>query len=179
MIRLELPNVKYKDTYINAVKEFIIHGSDNESTDHYFKYTIDYFENNFDSFVQMLLDRINTIPNETRVPGTQFWIINENDEYCGRVSLRHCLNEELSKHAGNIGYDICPSRRRNNYATIALGLCLIEAKKIGLDKVLLTCDDDNIASSKIIEKNGGVMQDKIKSDSGIITRRYWIQLNLE
>jgi predicted acetyltransferase len=177
MIRLELPNIKYKNTYIDAVREFIKLGTDNESTDHYFKYDLDYFENNFDSFVKMHLDRVNTIPDESRVPSTQFWIIDDNDEYCGRVSLRHCLNVALSKHAGNIGYDIRPSKRKNHYATIALGLCLIEAKKIGLTKVLLTCDDDNIASIKIIEKNGGILQDKITQDSGIISRRYWIQLD--
>jgi len=177
MIRLELPNIKYKNTYLDAVREFQKVGSDNESTDHYFKKSIEDLDISFDEFVKDYLDKMTTIPTETRVPGTQFWIIDDNEEYCGRVSLRHCLNDTLRKFAGNIGYDIRPSKRRNHYATIALGLCLIKAKEIGLDKVLLTCDDDNVASIKTIEKNGGVLQDKIKQDSGIITRRYWINLN--
>jgi predicted acetyltransferase len=176
MIRLELPNIKYKKTYLEAVREFQEIGSDNDSTDHYFRQNLEDLNNSFESFVKEKIDSHNGIVKEGWVPSTQFWIIEDNDEYCGRISLRHRLNEFLTRYAGNIGYDIRPSKRGKSYATIALGLCLKEAKKIGLEKVLLTCSDDNIASIKVIEKNGGVLQDKITKDSGELTRRYWINL---
>ncbi len=176
MIRLELPHIKYKDTYLDAVREFHRLGSENISTDHYFRQTTEELEQSFDSFVQEYENKRIAVATKDRVPGTQFWIIDENDEYCGRVSLRHSLTEELSKHGGHIGYDIRPSKRGKSYASIALGLCLKEAKKLGLEKVLLTCDDDNFASMKSIEKNGGILQDKFTQDSGKVTRRYWIEL---
>jgi len=64
------------------------------------------------------------------------------------------------------------------YGGKTLELGLLEAKKLGLDKVLLTCDDNNIASWKMIEKNGGVLEDKIDNikDKNKIVRRYWINI---
>jgi predicted acetyltransferase len=176
MIRLEFPNVKYKRTYLDTVKEFLERGSDNDSTNHYVRKTLEEWNNSFEAFIQEKIDEHNGIVKEGWVPCTEFWIIDDDEEYCGRISLRHRLNDFLNRYAGNIGYDIRPSKRGKSYASVALGLCLKEAKKIGLEKVLLTCDDDNIASIKIIEKNGGVLQDKIHQDNGELTRRYWITL---
>lgn len=177
MIRLELPHIKYKKTYLEAVKEFQEQGEENISTEHYLKHNINELRKSFNLLVQEKIDNHNNIQKEGWVQSTEFWIIDDNDEYCGRISLRHRLNEFLSKFGGHIGYDIRPSKRKKSYASIALGLCLKEAKKIGLDKILITCDDDHIASIKIIEKNKGILQDKVQQDSGIITRRYWISLN--
>jgi predicted acetyltransferase len=173
MIRLEFPSTKYKSTYLRAVKEFLKKGSDNESTDHYLKHKD--LESHFDKFVQELTDHNNGHIKEGLVPSTEFWIIDENGKYCGRISLRHTLNEYLRNFGGHIGYDIIPSERGHNYATNALELCLKEAKKVGLNEVLVTCDDDNIPSIKTIEKNGGILQDKVKND-GVLTRRYHIRL---
>jgi len=177
MIRLELPHTRYKQTYLEAVKEFIEKGSDNESTDHYFRKSLDELDKFFEDFVQEKIDSHNgKVRQDGHVPATQFWIIDDNEEYCGRISLRHFLNDALEHHGGHIGYDIRPSKRGQSYASIALGLCLNEAMKIGLEKVLITCDDDNTPSIKSIERNNGVLQDKVKQDSGILTRRYWIDL---
>ena len=169
--------MKYKQTYLDTVKEFINLGSDNESTNHYLKRTLKQFDEEFEKFVQEEINNHNNIQSAGRVQCTEFWILDENDTYCGRISLRHRLNEFLTHYGGHIGYDIRPSKRGNNYATLALGLCLKEAKKIGLDEVLITCDDDNIASIKIIERNGGVFQNTIKQDSGIMTKRYTIKVS--
>ncbi len=170
-----MPHVRYKNSYLSAIKKFQERGSDNESTDRYLKLDLEYMKDNFDVFVQNLLETCSN-PPENRVACTEFWIIDEHDHYCGRISLRHSLNETLALHGGHIGYDIVPSFRNKGYATAALRLCLEEAKKIGLDRVLLTCDDDNIASIKTIEKNGGVFQDLLTRDTTIIHRRYWIYL---
>ena len=175
MIRLELPSIKYKESYLKAVREIMEKGAENESNEHYLRRNINDLENNFEEFVQELKDK-KIKPKENRVPSTEFWIIDEHNEYCGRISLRHSLNEQLEKFGGHIGYDIIPSKRGNNYATKALTLCLKEAKKLGLEKVLLTCDNDNIASIKSIERNGGVLENKIRHKTEVLTRRYWINL---
>jgi predicted acetyltransferase len=176
MIKLVLPNTKYKTTYLHAVKEFIENGSDNESTDHYLKTKFDELNNNFDSFVILLIDmHKGRNLKEGYVPSTEFWIIDENSKYCGRISLRHKLNDLLSKHGGHIGYDIIPSERGKKYASKALGLCLKKAKKMGLSEVLLTCDDNNLASYKTIESNNGILKDKIKH-ADILSRRYSIKI---
>ena len=176
MIRLELPNIKFKQTYLDAVKEFIDNGSNNESTNHYFKRSLEQFDSEFEKFVQEEIDNHNNIQSEGWVQCSEFWIIDDNEKYCGRVSLRHKLNDFLKTFGGHIGADIIPSQRKKGYATLAVKLCLEEAIKIGLDKVLITCDEDNFRSAKVIEKNGGILQDKINQDNGTITRRYWISL---
>lgn len=175
MIRLERPNMKYKESYIKAVREIREKGKDNESNEHYLKKSLEELKNSFEEFVKDQLETHKGI-NEGRVPNTNFWIIDENEEYCGRISLRHYLNEKLEKFGGHIGYDVIPSKRGNGYATKALTLCLQEAKKLGLEKVMLTCDDDNIPSIKSIERNGGVLQNKIQHKEEVLTRRYWIEL---
>jgi len=85
------------------------------------------------------------------------------------------VNDYLAKIGGNIGYYIRPSARKKGYGTKILELALIKAKQIGLQKILVTCDESNIASKKIIEKNKGQFQDKVIS-AGEPKLRYWIDL---
>ena len=97
-------------------------------------------------------------------------------EIVGRVSLRHQLNDFLYKRGGNIGYGVLPDYRFNGYGREMLLKALVEAKKLGLLKVLLTCDKSNIGSIRTIESNGGVLENQIDSES-ILPLRYWIDLN--
>ena len=105
-----------------------------------------------------------------RVHATHWWIV-EGDSYLGAVDLRHYLNALLLDVGGHIGYSIRPSFRRRGLATWALGAVLPEARALGLDRVLVTCDDDNVASSCSIERNGGVLED-VRTTSAGIKRRY-------
>ena len=100
----------------------------------------------------------------------------------GIIDFRHRLSEFLLNFGGNIGYSIRPADRRNGYATEMLGLLLEKCREFGAEKVLITCDKDNIASAKTIIRNGGVLENEvedtvglIKSGDGII-QRYWINL---
>ncbi len=106
-------------------------------------------------------------------------MLNDNT-LLGRSSIRHELTEHLRTLGGHIGYTIRPSQRKKGYGTAILALSLIETKNIGLKKVLVTCDESNKASAKIIEKNGGLLKDKYFSDElSEPKRRYWIDLEIK
>ena len=94
----------------------------------------------------------------------------------GRVAIRHSLNPDLERVGGHIGYVVVPEYRRQGYATAILRQSLrIAREKLGLQRVLVTCDDDNIGSIKTIEKNGGVLESIVTgADGDKPTRRYWI-----
>ncbi len=94
----------------------------------------------------------------------------------GRLSLRHSLNEVLLTVGGHIGYGVLPAHRRKGYATAMLRHALPLARELGLSRVLVTCDEDNIASRKIIEACGGVYESSYAVDIEIPKRRYWIDL---
>jgi predicted acetyltransferase len=93
----------------------------------------------------------------------------------GRVSVRHALNEVLEQVGGHIGYVVVPAFRRRGYATSILRMALqIAHEELGIGRVLVTCDDDNIGSIKTIEKNGGVLENIVMIDgSSTPKRRYW------
>jgi predicted acetyltransferase len=111
------------------------------------------------------------------VPSSEFWLV-KGRRILGRISVRHRLNANLEIEGGHIGYDVRPSERRKGYGTLMLKLALEEARKIGLKRVLITCDTDNIASAKIIEKNGGIFEGhQISPMSGKQLNQYWIELN--
>lgn len=104
---------------------------------------------------------------------TYRWIV-EDDRVLGGIALRHELND-FNKHLGHIGYGIVPSARRRGLATWAVLHMLDEARRLGLDRVLLVCARDNLASARTIEKVGGVPEEDIRArDDG--RRRYWIDL---
>lgn len=103
-----------------------------------------------------------------RVPETTWWYV-ASGQFLGRISIRHRLTPKLSRFGGHIGYDVRPSARGQGHATRMLGLALPLAHRLGIGSALLTCDADNIASRKVIEANGGVLDDA-PSDR----LRYWI-----
>ncbi|MFN8513178.1 MAG: GNAT family N-acetyltransferase [Chloroflexia bacterium] len=110
------------------------------------------------------------------VPQSIYWLV-EGDEFIGRISLRHELNDQLRRLGGHIGYEIRPSRRRQGYGTAILGLVLPKAREHGLTSVLITCDADNIASQRIIEQHGGMPDDPyVPPDGSVPALRYWIEL---
>jgi predicted acetyltransferase len=94
----------------------------------------------------------------------------------GRVAIRHALTPFLERVGGHIGYVVVPQYRRQGYATAILRQALgIARQKLGLTRVLVTCDDDNVGSIKTIEKNGGVLESVVSSaDGNTPKRRYWI-----
>jgi predicted acetyltransferase len=108
------------------------------------------------------------------VPDSHFWLIDEG-RVLGCSRLRHRLTPQLEREGGHIGYDIRPSAQRKGYGTLLLRLTLERAWAIDLERVRVTCDADNIASVRVIEKNGGSFDGEVVSDrSGKRIRQYWI-----
>jgi predicted acetyltransferase len=116
-----------------------------------------------------------SIPLDAGRVHATYWWITEAGSYAGAISLRHALNKFLLRIGGNIGYGIRPSARGRGLATWALRAVLPHASELGLDRVLVTCADSNLASARTIEKCGGVLDDIDESELGR-TRRYWIAL---
>jgi predicted acetyltransferase len=113
-------------------------------------------------------------PAEGWVRCTYWWIV-EADEVLGAISLRHELNDFLAHAGGHIGYGVRPSARRRGLASFALTTVLPYASKLGLDRVLITCDVTNEGSRRTIERAGGVLEDIRDTEIGRL-RRYWITL---
>jgi predicted acetyltransferase len=111
-----------------------------------------------------------------KVPFSLHWLC-EGDAFIGEASIRHQLNAHLLQEGGHIGYGIRPSCRGQGYGKRILALALAECRRLGLERVLVTCLDANIASAKIIEANGGRLENVIQAPSGNgPLRRYWIAL---
>ena len=112
-----------------------------------------------------------------RVHCTYFWITEgegEDREVVGFLALRHTLNEWLLNEGGHIGYGVRPSRRRQGHASRALRLSLAAAADLGIERALVTCDDDNVGSRATIERCGGVYED---TRNGKL--RFWIDTGAE
>ena len=93
----------------------------------------------------------------------------------GRTSIRHELNPFLEREGGHIGYAVRPAHRRRGFATAILRQSLVVARAAGVEEVLVTCDDDNVASATVIERCGGVLEDVVPPEAGgTPLRRYWI-----
>lgn len=176
-MKLVLPSVEYKESFIEAVKEFQADQDYTHRNQWYRKQSIPELEADFEVFVERELSHARGENlREGYVPYSTFWLVG-NGEFIGQVNIRHKLNDHLLKIGGHIGYDIRPSKRGKGYGTKMLELALIEAKKLGIDKVLITTDIRNIASRKIIENNGGILENQIPNpEMGHDALRYWIDI---
>ena len=111
-----------------------------------------------------------------RLPYRQFWI--SDGSFCGTINLRHQPGtEELPRHiSGHVGYGVVPWKQCQGYATQALALLLPFCREQGLRRVLITCDDDNLASRRVIEANGGVYDgsEPHPLTRGKLKLRFWV-----
>ena len=111
-------------------------------------------------------------PPEGWVHCTYWWIV-EQGAVLGAIALRHELNDVLLQAGGHVGYGIRPSARRRGLATWAVAQVLPQARALGLDRVLITCQEGNVASARVIERAGGVLED-VRDDGAGRVRRYWV-----
>lgn len=124
----------------------------------------------FGEYVRWLRDQAKKESSRPQgyVPSTTLWWVS-GAEYLGRIAIRHRLTPHLLDYGGHIGYDVRPSARRRGHATAMLAAALPVAASLGIDPVLVTCDEDNVGSRKVIEANHGVLEDKRG-----VKLRYWV-----
>jgi predicted acetyltransferase len=176
MPELVLPTADLKESFLAAMAEFRAEGrggrDDESMIGHEHQKYGDSWETEagFERFVDALLsDALEDSPRPANyVPSKPWWYANGTD-YLGRISLRHRLTPHLTEVGGHIGYDVRPTARRRGYATAMLLGVLPYAYDLGIDEALLTCDVDNVASRKVIEATGGVLEDKRNGKL-----RYWV-----
>ena len=113
------------------------------------------------------------VVREARVPAT-FLVAEVDGRVVGRTSIRHELNEFLAHEGGHIGLGIVAGERRKGYATEVLGQSVRIAGELGLRRVLVVCNQDNVGSAATIERCGGVLHSVVDSSAGGLVRRYWI-----
>lgn len=168
-LKLVKPNIKYKAQIEDVKKEIEKINQSDDDGKWYFKIE------NLEDFIEQKLkaEHPKNLP-KGRVPESTFWMIDEKDLYIGRIAVKHSLTKNLEKFGGHIAYDIRPSKRQKGYASKMLTLGLTEAHKLGLNKVLITCYKDNIASQKVIKKAGGYDQQE-NLVKGRWVLRYWVK----
>lgn len=105
---------------------------------------------------------------------TYFYI--EENVIFGAANIRHELTEDYLKRGGHIGYGVVPSFRREGYVTKILLESLKVCQKLGIQKVLVTCDEDNIGSAKVIQNAGGLKGIPYIEDNGKCIHRFWIDI---
>ena len=113
--------------------------------------------------------------NENWVPTTTLFAVRKDDnKIIGITDIRHNLEQDvLKEYGGHIGYSVCPTERCKGYGTTILQLALDYTREMGLERVMLSCNEENIASVRVIEKCGGILQStKVIRDERI--RIYWI-----
>lgn len=175
MTFLERPDLRLRASWAEAVAEFdaageaTMHGSGLWDFDH-----VDTSAAGAGAVIEHLLRQADPDiePPEGRVHCTYFWITDGPEgegSFVGYLALRHALTPWLLEQGGHIGYAVRPSRRREGHASRALVLALDAAADLGLERVLLTADEDNRPSQLVIERAGGVHED---TRAGM--RRYWI-----
>ena len=171
MFKLVKPELCYKKSAILYIEELLSYNSAIHGTG----FLDRYLES---SCYEEWLDEIRYLEfnsDSSKVSASTFFMVDDNDFIIGMVNIRHTLNDKLLFHGGNIGYSIRPTERGNGYAKIALFLALKECFSLGLTRVLITAEDNNVPSYRTIEALGGVMENKVL-DEGKYFRRYWIDV---
>ncbi len=169
-MRLLRPSMEYKQQVLDYKNEFLENGDDLAGASYLQNY------DDYEEWMKFVWNNEKENTKHTEVTASVFLAIREEDnKLIGMINIRHALNEYLYNYGGHIGYSVIKNQRRKGYATEMLKISLEECMTLGIKKVLLTCDADNIASSKTIKSCGGILENEVLSDDTLI-QRYWIEL---
>jgi len=155
-VSLKLPSVKYQNSFFQAMAEFEEEGSPQIAKE--------ITEAQFPAYVKRLHDQsVGKNLKEGHIPSMEFWLIDA-DGYAGRIILGLTYTPDPDRVGNHVGYAVRPSKRRLGYATKALQFLIDEARKLKIEKLMPICDEANVASRKVIERNGGVLLDTKPND---------------
>lgn len=127
------------------------------------------------------LDKVNSAhcseTSDLGVPATTYFTVRKTDgKIIGTIQLRHELDDYLRKRGGHIGYGIRPSERKKGYGSRQLALVLEKARALHIPRVMISCDQDNIASAKVAINNGGKLEWEGYDEEDGYIQIYWIDL---
>lgn len=173
----ESPSLERKNEIIEYINEFVLYKSNINGTGSLDKILEGY------SFEQVL-ERCLNMENEEyskkfeRCPARTFLLIRESDnKIVGSINIRWNLNEKMLQFGGHIGYGIRPTERRKGYNKINLYLGILEARKLGLEKVMLDCDVNNLGSDRTLKALGGKLErTEVDPSDGVLTNVYWFDV---
>lgn len=189
MVHLVAPNTRYRPSFLRAIEEFAAEGRSESTYAPALGYGDTRLRQHFDCFVCDLLDlRSGKLRGTRRSPDYVLWLV-DGKVFVGQVSVRPELTTDfLITYGGHIGYSIRPSLRQRGYGRQILALALPVARSLGLLRVLVTCNADNHASRRIIERNGGRFERALPMprqtlvlegrdpDTPVDKLRFWIDL---
>ena len=170
---LEKPSINRKEEIIEFLNEFVkYHSNINGSGG---------LDKIYDGYTfEQALERTLNMENEDyakknhRCPGKTFLLIrNSDNKIIGTINIRWNLTKEMQQFGGNIGFGIRPTERRKGYNKINLYLGLLETQKLGLKKIMLDCEANNIGSEKTMQALGGILiRQEVNPKNGILTNTY-------
>lgn len=171
-VELVKPSTLLRDSYRSLVAEF------HERGEKLVPFVLSFEHSDFDAMVARLADCAQGIGlADGFVSHSTFWLVEDDSDVVGVANIRHSLTPALRIDGGNIGYGIRPSERCRGLGTVVLRLALDRARDLGLSEVLVTCGKGNIASARIIRRNGGVLESEEYLDGrGEVVQRYVIAL---
>jgi len=172
-LNLVKPTIEYEQQAYEYIQEFKKYNSNISGSG-----ALDEYEGRYNEYLE-LLEKCRTNPPKKWVKSETFMLIRESDnKLIGMINIRLNLNEVLLERGGHIGYSVRPTERRKGYNSYQLYKALEYCKENGLEKVLITCNKENIASAKSIQKYGGILENEVlEEETNEVVQRYWINLN--
>lgn len=169
-LRLVVPTETYENGWYSIVKEF------EDAGEKITPYSLKAHANDYSNYLRITKDISNGVNLNGLVQADTFFLVDGKNAYIlGAINIRYELNDYLFNFGGHIGYGIRPSERRKGYASQMLELALIICGAKGMEKVLITCDRDNIGSAKTIINNGAILENEVLEGNKVV-QRYWIML---
>ena len=169
-MNLVFPAERYRDEWYDILDEI------ENAGETIVPYSLKMETDDYDAYLRIINDFSNGVNLNGWVPADTFFLVDgENPRILGAVSIRYALNNYLFNFGGHIGYGVRPSERRKGCAAEMLRLALEVCRSKNMEKVLICCYKDNIASARTMLKNGAVLENEVREDDKTV-QRYWIRL---